>query len=255
MPSSLKRSDGEALANSLQRACADGNLALVKSLIVNRGANVNAMTGVRGMTPLIWACERGHVEVAQFLLDHGANVNYHRPNNRIETRPLMRAACNNHPAMVRLLLERGANPEARVLTENGDTPLHVAAQYGYLDVIRVLLDVGGANIEQTNYKHYSGETALLRAIHFKQFGTVQLLLDRGANIEHADKHGETPLFYSLSSLCPLSLLENLLDRGANIGHQNKKKETPLYLAVKGRSVEKCALLLDFGANIECQDSL
>ena len=87
------------------------------------------------------------------LLDRGAN-----PNARAEvanTTPLHHAAEEGHIEVVRLLLDRGAAPNAR--EDIGDmTPLHHAAQLGYLEAVRLLLDRGG----DPNARDEDGETPL-----------------------------------------------------------------------------------------------
>jgi ankyrin repeat protein len=70
----------------------------------------------------------------------------------------------------------------------GNTPLIVAAGWGNVDAVRILLDAG-ANIDATGEDH---DTALHRAIAVEALDVVQMLIDRGASVEMADAHGETP---------------------------------------------------------------
>ncbi len=53
-------------------ACQEGHLELVKYLI-RCGANVNAQTGT-GDTALTYACENGHTDVADVLMQHGGEM-------------------------------------------------------------------------------------------------------------------------------------------------------------------------------------
>jgi ankyrin repeat protein len=85
-------------------------------------------------TPLMMAALRGALEPAQRLLTRGAAVN--RPG----WTPLHYAASGPNPALVRVLLERGASVDAR--SPNGSTPLMMAARYGSEDAVALLLERG-----------------------------------------------------------------------------------------------------------------
>lgn len=94
-----------------------GNLTCTCSLIVTieiflfkylQGAEVNVRDHV-GWTPLHEACNHGYLEVAQVLLDHGANID--DPGGTLcgGVTPLVDAAFNGHVDIVSLLVERGSD--------------------------------------------------------------------------------------------------------------------------------------------------
>lgn len=66
--------DQEEGWNSLQHACYNGRIRIVRWLISDLKANV-LITSHDGWTPLHCACKNGHYEIAQFLLDNGADLN------------------------------------------------------------------------------------------------------------------------------------------------------------------------------------
>jgi len=70
---------------------------------------------------LLWVAERGHEAVVRLLLNKGADLEAKNKNNRTL---LSLAAENGHEAVVRLLLDKGANLEAK---ENSRTPLSRSA--------------------------------------------------------------------------------------------------------------------------------
>ena len=75
--------------------------------LLRNGADANAADH-DGWTPLHWACQNGHGDVARLLLvDHGADAN--AADNTGET-PLHVACSGGHGDIARLLLERGADP-------------------------------------------------------------------------------------------------------------------------------------------------
>jgi Ankyrin repeats (3 copies) len=88
----------------------------------------------------------------------------------------MNAAVYGHAGFVKLLLEKGANPNAR--EEKGRTPLILAALYGDNPaVIRTLVE-GGADIRATDARH---RTALALATERGHGETAALLRERGAD--------------------------------------------------------------------------
>ncbi|MBU3640406.1 ankyrin repeat domain-containing protein [Polynucleobacter sp. Fuers-14] len=104
----------------LMIASIEGNLPLVKSLIQVQKAQLNHI----GWTPLHYACSRGHLEVAQYLLANGAFVDAPSPGN---TTPLMMAVQSGNEALVKLLLDKGADLQVR--NSQGFTAIDIALIY------------------------------------------------------------------------------------------------------------------------------
>jgi uncharacterized protein len=104
----------------------------------------------------------------------------------------------NGPQIVRVLIERGADPNHRGSKgEGGETPLHWAASTDDVDVARALLD-GGADVEAPNG---SIGTPLDNAVGYGCFQVAGLLADRGARIEK---------LWHAAALGKLDVLETLL---------------------------------------------
>ena len=100
---------------------------------------------------------------------------------------LFEAVIDGDTARVRELLGRGANPNAK--DRYGNTPLHVAAAWGYADVVKMLLD----HYAYVNARDNSGATPLHRAAAYGRADIARLLLEHGANPSIRDKDGRTPL--------------------------------------------------------------
>jgi len=89
-------------------------------------------------SPLLHASSQGDTEQVTKLLDDGMDVNAEMPI--IGTQALMLAAWNNHMETVRLLLDRGADVNAKDIT--GWTALHAAAFGGHTEILQFLLERG-----------------------------------------------------------------------------------------------------------------
>jgi ankyrin repeat protein len=95
---------------NLHFAAQDGDLDEVRRLVAE-GPNVNVFDTI-GMTPLHYAVKEEHLEVAQFLIEHGADVNaHHEPT--ISNTPLAEVAGTCSLQMARLLVDAGADPTIR----------------------------------------------------------------------------------------------------------------------------------------------
>jgi ankyrin repeat protein len=107
--------------------------------------------------------------------------------------PLHHAASSNRLQIVQLLLDRGADVNAK--DHNGRTPLHVASLEGEMQVVHALLDRGAdINIQTKN-----GSTPLHDAVCVLHVEYARALLDRGADFHRVDNKGRTPLHFAASS--------------------------------------------------------
>ena len=125
-----------------------------------------------GGTPLIIAAYNGHEAIVRLLLEAGADKEA-KDNDGFT--PLINAAYNGHEAVVRLLLEAGADKEAK---DNDGDPLIIAAMSGHEAIVR-LLEAGA----DKDAKDKNGHTPLLEAAARGHEAIVRLLLEAGANKE------------------------------------------------------------------------
>lgn len=119
-----------------------GDLIKVKAIVAARpAATVQVVNSVNGpeyqSTALMWASDRGHKDIADYLLSNGANVD---AKNKYGYTALMMAAVNDKKEMVELLLSRGANINAT--DEDKSTALMLATERGRATIVQVLLDRG-----------------------------------------------------------------------------------------------------------------
>ena len=72
------------------------------------GATMQMQPSPRGTTPLVYACWYGHIDVIEFLVDLGADVN--AEFNQLGYNPILSAAKQQHEEVVKFLLRQGADP-------------------------------------------------------------------------------------------------------------------------------------------------
>lgn len=177
----------------------------------------NVDTVVNGLnTALTYACRGGHPHVIRWLLSIGANPNLvlvHSLAVFPECSPLLLTAMNNHVICAQLLIEAGADPRIvsgycraiplhsafcsvecsalliraypagiHVKDRRGYIPLHYAAEYGALDVCKMLLDAGSVVDARSEFDHTSLKTALIN----DQRAVTKLLLEYGAQMSNVN---------------------------------------------------------------------
>jgi ankyrin repeat protein len=104
----------------LMIASIDGNLPLAKTLVLQNKALLDHIS----WTPLHYACAKGHIDVAQFLIANGATVDSLSLGN---TTPLMMAVQSGNEQLVKLLLDKGADLQLR--NAQGLTAIDIADIY------------------------------------------------------------------------------------------------------------------------------
>lgn len=125
---------------------------------------------------LLGAVNSGLYDEANKWIKAGANVNYVEFNSKYT--PLFNASCIGDYKVVKLLIDNGAN--VNHINDIGCTALSIACQYGYSDVVKILLE----HIETPliNYKNVLSVTPISKAIANGSLETVKLLVEHGADI-------------------------------------------------------------------------
>ncbi|WP_341755614.1 ankyrin repeat domain-containing protein [Candidatus Tisiphia endosymbiont of Ptychoptera albimana] len=131
------------------------------------------------------AAHHGDINLVKSLLNQGYNINEQDSDEGIT--PLHLAAWFGHIAIAELLVTRGADINMR--NNYGKTPLHDAAEKGYTNIVELLLDKG-ANVNMQEFQ-YSNTPAHLAAF-FGHGNIVRLLVDKGADLTITDIYNHTP---------------------------------------------------------------
>src|SRR5438552_5462840 len=175
-----------AAGSGTEGANADGQTALmiaikngdlsVFNLLIEAGAKVNAVERVQDQTPLMWAAAdaRNAPEMVKVLIAKGANVN-------------ARAKFNDWPGQIT------SEPRAQYHTYGGLTPLLNAARGGCYACDEALVSAGA----DINLPNNEGMTPMMIALDNSQNGVAKFFLDHGANPKVWDIYGRTALYVAI----------------------------------------------------------
>lgn len=130
--------------------------------------------------------------------------------------------------------------------DRGRTPLHVAAQNGQHDIVKLLISKGAEVDARSGWKY----TPLTFAAESGRRGVVVTLLDSGADLEAVTRDGSTPLHRAVlkEGKNAQKLLAILLIRGASCDTLNKEGLTALQSAVSAGNLSNVRTLCVFGAD-------
>ena len=181
-------------------------------------------------------------------------------------------------AQMKLLLRRGANPNARKLylprlalnavaaeeffgwmsradRRNGLTPLCAAADWGRADLVRVLL-AAGADPRVPCGEGFGSITPLMvwsQSWEAPSAGleTARLLLDHGADVNAPSANGLTPLMLAVG-FHRAPAIRLLLSRGADPNAADRRGRTALWHCISNRKTDSVRALLEYGANVNAR---
>lgn len=132
-------------ATALMIAASLNNVGAIKVLCDKGNAQIDAKHPFAKTTPLHFAAEMGHSDAIKELCSRLPKGKVNEMRTVTGGTPLHTAADSNRPAAVRALLEY-CNADVDALLNGDTTPLYLAAQRGFHEVIRVLANFG-ANLD------------------------------------------------------------------------------------------------------------
>ncbi|KAA8497932.1 Ankyrin repeat, PH and SEC7 domain containing protein secG [Porphyridium purpureum] len=211
------------------------------------GAVLQELTA-RLLMRLYKAVWEGNATVLREIKHIGARfINVDEEEEESGLTPLMLAAQRGYADCVRVLVDEcGAQVNLEV---RGHTALSFAAENGHPMCAEALL-TRGAHVEPSNN---ALQSALMRAIKSGSAACVRLLLEFGADVERTDATHTSLLMYAAEMKLRESLacLHLMLKHGANVSARCALDRTALFHAVE--SIENTSALLEYGAKVDIVD--
>jgi ankyrin repeat protein len=253
--------------NQLQDAIRTGDTETIRRFLAQGGdPNIRRAPDDNSDTLLHMAARRRRPEIAQMLIAAGAYVNV---LDSLLASPLVAAMDNRFliaarppPGRLRIdpatleierttqlatmLVLAGANlsgldrPYSQITGRQREfyqSPLHLAARYGYLDVVRLLLEYGA----EVDIDDISTNTPLHEALNHGQAEAAAILIAAGADVNRARNQpgnpAETPLLMVVKSHeydtdAKIRLIHTLAEAGADVNKTNTVGDTPVLAAVR-----------------------
>ncbi|KIX02725.1 uncharacterized protein Z518_08667 [Rhinocladiella mackenziei CBS 650.93] len=294
---SLKRPGSQALAKAAKR----GNTEIMQ-LLLDHGGDINSSSNESYGTPLKGAIQSWQPKVLEYTLSKGADIHFRGMTERYPVdlalfsgniaaaerlldlgaqfgdRSLEEALDSRRKEyLVKILLDRGANPNAehkeygsvlqlavakssptaiQWLLDAGaelndfcggkyGTPLQAAARERDINVVRLLLGQGAL----VNPERLCGEYGdpLRAAARNSDLDLIHLLLDHGASLTRQHEEFATPLHW-VAQQGLLHIVRLFVERGVNVNTWGGKYGTALRAAVANEHAEVVKFLLDHGAS-------
>lgn len=236
--------DCKTIDNNGQTAMFKCNNAKVVKMLIKKGANTNQVDSF-GKTPIFYI---DNIKTLEVLIDNNADVNF--KDNKGYT-PIWRFSNNRFVKetvrkeefkRIKFLIEHGAYVDSLA---NGSKLLLKTLDRKRYDILEMLIKCN-ANLGEINR---IGELILIYAIKDGEENIVELLINRGLDInEKDDLLGETAIFQAIRNE-NINMVKMLINLGASIELINKRHETPLIIALKRKNIDLMRILIDSGANV------
>lgn len=264
--------------DKLINACINNNFTKLKTLI-EEGANPNYVEYNMGFTVLTYAMLNGNTQIAEYLLSHGADVDFRCGTN---VTALYYVSANGNLELVKFLINHGSN----IKSDINSSAISIAAINGHTDLLKYFLEELGVDINRD-----FNPPLLISAADGNHLETVKYLVEKGANVNITNKDFNpiTPLYMAVfkgdfnickyfisegadikfrinsDSLLMIAIKENhfdvvklLVENGADINYRNNSYETPLfYVPTSGKTkaqenIKIASYLIKKGADVNAK---
>jgi len=220
------------------------NLSIIK-LLIEHGSDPNLPIDERGNSILMYLIMKDDFNMIKFLLKVSKTVNLNQRNHLGYTAFAYALKCNNFEIIDYFI-------------NNKFVDLHSEDDYGNDMIMYSTCGQSGLNIEHyknmikslddetINHRNHNQETYLIMAAKVNRERFIDILLERGVQVNLQDAEGNTALHYAAVQ-GNTGTIKKLLKYQAKLEITNNKNETPLMVACRFEQREAMALLMENGA--------
>ena len=235
----------------IRKAIKTDKLKTVKKLVEADPAIVNIQNS-DGETPLFVAVHEEHPEIVTYLIENGADVNH---KSTKDGWTVLHIACFlKNAEIINILLDN--NVDINVTSNTGATPLYLVCEHGThheiaIDIIYDLLLAAeelGVLDEYINKKEEHGYFPLYVACKNGDNDIVELLLEKGANLEEKNEQRQTALIIAIQEnqeKSHLEVIETHLKAGADLLYTDNTGHTALDWAQQNDDDDVIRLLIQY----------
>jgi len=247
-------------------------------LLLEHGADANAVEGQGGYSVLALAIQGGDVDKVRLLLESEADIHYGREcgyDGLIDALH-SRAVTDKEPLLPLIELLQAHGAPTRGESDYGESALSVSSRIGRFDVVARLLEAG-ANAELLEWNELMHAVALgsvqevarlleakaaseagltsrdrwertpwLLSLHTGEIEKARLLLEAGAHLDEVGNCGQTALMHAIENE-QVEMLSWLLAQGAEVDARDEFGNTALMMAAEQGATECVRCLLEGGA--------
>ena len=209
----------------------------IAEFLINRGADVNIKDKF-GKTPLDYAIDNDYRNLASTMILSGAKIPTKSDDSVkgkseiiMRIKPLHQVTRNEELSKVEIFIKKYPE-QIHVKDDYGRIPLYWAARTGNIEIVRLLVENGS----DINLKDNDGWAALHTTAYNGREAAAEYLIKKGAELDIRNNDGETPLYWA-ARRGNTRLVKLLVKNGANINARTKSGKTPLSVA-KNRSISE-----------------
>ncbi|XP_071159000.1 uncharacterized protein [Mytilus edulis] len=221
----------------LSNCCVIGEISLVL-WCCDHGVDINKSTCYNGESPLMKACKGGHTAIVKMLLDRGANFDKCDASDQT---PLMKACEHGHAVIVKMLENRGADYDK--CDNTGQSPVMKACKHGHLEIVKMLI-YKGADCNKCNNV---GQSPVMKACEHGHTEIVKMLISRGADFNKCENTGQSPVMKACKHGY-FEIVKMLIDKGADYNKCNSLGQSPVMKACEHGHTEIVKMLISRGAD-------
>lgn len=241
----IERYPGDRYGDALTAAAYDGNIDLIEVLL-SHNADVNSPHGAALQT----AARQGNEKAVTILLDNKAKINHVLSRELMEELKMeylsgtaLQAACDyRRPNVVKILLDRGANPNLGHEDSRYTCPILSATCNNQplilahlLEAKDIVFDIQGGPTLSNPFQ---------TACAYMDLVDVQKLLKKSADIINAaDQNGDQAI-HKAAAAGNATVIKFLLDENSQVTHRNKRGRLAIQEALSNGNIECAALLAD-----------